>query len=116
MENLISWIGAAGGALVVAAVAVAWWEHVLRTERPPQAPEPAMPRAVSVDVSLDTLHEAPAGDAASRRATLDGALDRMAQPVIETSRQAWIDTRPTVLQSTAPPVEPKTDFVPSAHG
>ena len=105
MEAFFSWVGAALGGLFVAAVAVAWWEHLVRTSRPPARPEPVAPRAVSVDVQLDTLAAAepvPAAsatvsDAAERRAALDGAMSRMARAAPDGS--AWVETSPMVLQS-----------------
>ncbi len=96
MENLLSWIAAAGSALVLVAVAVAWWEHLARSARPEPPADPAAPRNVTVDVSLDTLATTPAGDTATRRATLDGAMGRM----------AWIDTRPMVQPGSAASAEP----------
>ncbi len=121
MEVFFSWVGAAFGALFVAAVAVAWWEHLVRTSRSPAPPEPLPSRAVSVDVQLDTLtavEAAPAvpshaNDAAERRATLDGAMSRMARAGQDGS--AWIETSPMVLHSAtetppadSPPVERNT--------
>ena len=95
MEGLLSWIATACGALFVVAVAVAWWEHLARARQAPAAPEPAPTRAVSVDVQLDNL-PAMAGDSDARRATLDGALGRMAQPGAGTKRPGWVETRPMV--------------------
>ena len=81
MESLLSWIGAFGGTLVVAAVAVAWWEHLERTARPDMPAEPLQPaRPATVDVSLDDLATAAASDRAQREVQLEGALDRMARP------------------------------------
>ena len=114
MEAIFSWVGAALGALFVAAVTVAWWEHLVRTSRPPTPTERAVPRAVSVDVQLDTPLPAgpavsaagpapsPANDATMRRAALDGAMRRMASARVDGS--AWTETSPMVLQS--PPPEP----------
>jgi len=105
MEAFFGWVGAALGALFVAAVAVAWWEHLVRTSRPPAPPEPVVPRAVSVDVQLDALdadQPAPApppkaSDAAERRATLNSAMSRMARAGQDGS--AWTETSPMVLQT-----------------
>ena len=99
MEGLLSWIATACGALFVVAVAVAWWEHLARARKPPVEPAPAAARVVSVDVHLDTLTAAPAGDSAERRATLDGAIGRMARaaaPDRPDRRPLWVDTRPMV--------------------
>ena len=113
MEAFFNWVGAALGALFVVAVAVAWWEHLVRSARPPAPPVTVLPRAVSVDVQLDALPgqaaapPAPAaaaaalqrGDAALRRATLDGAISRMARPGPEGG--VWSETSPMVLHSPA---------------
>ena len=96
MEGLLSWIATACGALFVVAVAVAWWEHLARSKQSPVAAEPVAARAVSVDVQLDTLAATPAGDSAERRATLHGAIGRMAQAGAATARSGWVDTRPMV--------------------
>lgn len=120
MEAIFSWVGAALGALFVVAVAVAWWEHLLRQTRPPAPAEPAAPRVVSVDVPLDSVIDTPppapsaapsaapaappalpSGDAAERRATLDGAISRMARPA-PPELGAWPETTPMVLH---PPAE-----------
>ena len=119
METIFSWVGAALGALFVVAVLVAWWEHLVRNSRPPAPPEPAAPRAVSVDVQLDALPPAeppatvtpapeaapgaapPASDAAQRRATLDGAMSRMSRAGGQDAN-AWAETSPMVLH---PPAE-----------
>lgn len=117
MESILSWVGAALGALLVVAVAVAWWEHLVRSSRPPTSPEPVAPRAVSVDVQLDALPAAEAtpavaavpvapaahsvqrspGDAAQRRATLDSAMSRMVRAGQDGG--AWTETTPMVLQA-----------------
>jgi hypothetical protein len=105
MESLLMWLAAAGGALVVVAALVAWWEHVARAARPRALPEPATPQPVTVDVSLDALAEAPAGDAPHRRATLDGAMTRAAGEANPAS--AWVETRPMVgLGAARPTTEP----------
>lgn len=98
MEAFLNWLGAGFGVLFVAAVVVAWWEHLLRTSRPPQQPEAATRQAAHVDVHVDALAEAPAaGDAAERQATLDGAMTRMARASQAAGR--WTETSPMVLQS-----------------
>jgi hypothetical protein len=104
MESLLTWIGVASGALVVVAVAVAWWEHLARVARPEVPPQPALPRAATVDVSLDALAASPAGDTLTRRAALDGAIGRM----------AWTDTRPMVQPGSTPSPEPAP--APAAQG
>lgn len=102
MESLLSWFGAFGGALVVVAVAVAWWEHLDRSARPVAPPADPQPmRSAKVDVSLDELAAAATGDSAERQATLDGALGRMVRPSAEIIRGPWIDTRPMVQAGIA---------------
>lgn len=100
MESLLSWIGVFGGALVVVAVAIAWWEHLERTARPVPVADPQPPRSAKVDVSLDELTTTPAGDRVEREVVLDVALDRMARPSAEIIRGPWIDTRPMVQAGT----------------
>ena len=102
MEGALSLIGLAAAALLVVAVAVAWWEYSVTAPRP--AP-PARPQhAASVDVHLDHLLEAsgdpapPDGDQVKRGAVLGGALARMAQP--RPSSLAWMDTQPTIAPGT----------------
>jgi len=116
MESLLSWIGVFGGALVVVAVAIAWWEHLERSARPavPMA-DPQPPRSAKVDVSLDDLTAAPAGDRVERQATLDVALDRMvrtapeaAKPSAEIIRGPWIDTRPMVQAGATTEESPRS--------
>ena len=96
MESLLSWIGVFGGALVVVAVAIAWWEHLERSVRPAVPADPQPLRSAKVDVSLDELATAPAGDRVERAVALDTAMDRMARPSAEIIRGPWIDTRPMV--------------------
>jgi len=105
MESLLSWIGVFGGALVVVAVAIAWLEHLERTARPEAPADPVPLRSAKVDVSLDDLAAAGAGDSAERQVALDGALDRMARPSAEIIRGPWIDTRPMVQAGSSTPEE-----------
>lgn len=112
MESLLSWFGAFGGALVVVAVAVAWWEHLDRSARPVAPPADPQPlRSAKVDVSLDDLVAIPPGDSVERQATLDVALDRMARPSpdgrpsAEIIRGPWIDTRPMIQAGIGSPAE-----------
>lgn len=104
MEGFFSIVGAFLGALFVVAVAVAWWEHLRRTERPPVPPE-AAPRAVRVDLDVEAL-AATQGDAGARQRALENMLQRAAvEPV------AWVATTPTVAPGALAPVheaaEPK---------
>ena len=127
MEAFFSWLGAAFGALFVIAVVVAWWEHLVRSTRSPAPPEPAVPRAVNVDVRLDGLAVAelvapvnpdvPAAsrsvsDTAQRRATLNGAMSRMARPSLDGS--AWTETSPMVLHAPAEPPSPAPTSAPTS--
>jgi hypothetical protein len=105
MLSFVSWIGFGAAALLLVAVAVAWWEHIVREAGRAQgnaaAAEAARPRVVQVDVALDALAalgpQAAEGDSAARREALDGALGRMALAGANTeSRRAWIDTAPMI--------------------
>ena len=104
----MSWIGVFGGALVVVAVAIAWWEHLERTARPQAPADPQPMRSAKVDVSLDDLATAAASDSAQRQVALDGALDRMARPSAEIIRGPWIDTRPMVQAGSTPEEAPRS--------
>ncbi len=108
MEALFSWLAAGFGALFVIAVAVAWWEHLARSARPPRPPEPAPARAVSVDVRLDTQAGALyMSEAAERRAKLDNTMERIGRvgraardgggAPDSRSPEAWPQTSPMVL-------------------
>ena len=115
MEAFFSWVAAGFGALFVVAVAVAWWEHLARSMRPMAPPEPARPRAVKVDVPLDTAHGVllPVSVSDERRATMGGAMDRMgrvgraARAEGGISPDAWTETSPMVLHPL-----PETDTPP----
>lgn len=106
MEAFFSWVAAGFGALFVIAVAVAWWEHLVRSARPPVPPPAAKPRAVKVDVPLDTAAGVllPLSDTETRRATMDGTMDRIgrvgraARAEGGISADAWTETSPMVLQ------------------
>jgi hypothetical protein len=111
MEAFFSWVAAGFGALFVVAVAVAWWEHLVRSTRPPPPPEAAPPRMVKVDLPLDTVAGVllPASDTDERRAALGGALDRIGR-VGRTARtegglspDAWTETSPMVLHPAPSP-------------
>ncbi len=96
MQGLITWIGTACGALFVVAVAVAWWEHLVRSKQVRTAHQKTSTHAITVDVCLDTLTAEAPGDSAERRAALDSAIVRMTQPGTPGTRSAWLDTRPMV--------------------
>lgn len=97
MEGFFNIVGTFLGSLFVVAVAVAWWEHLRRTERPQPLPaEP--PRAVRVDLDVAALAESP-GDSPARQRALEGALERAsAEPV------PWVATTPTVAPGALSPV------------
>jgi hypothetical protein len=105
MDGWLAWLGLTVVALLATAIAVAWWEHragraqVSPTDTPP-------PRAVNIDVPLDSTLAA--GDLAQRRATLDGALDRMAQSA--SARAAgdskWPETQPMIGAQLTPIRQP----------
>jgi cytoskeletal protein RodZ len=115
MEAFFSWVAAGFGALFVVAVAVAWWEHLVRNTRPLTAPEAVAPRVMKVDVPLDTAAGLllPASDGDERRAALGDAMDRIgrvgraARAEGGISPDAWTETSPMVLQAApeaaAPP-------------
>jgi hypothetical protein len=114
MEAFFSWVAAGFGALFAVAVAVAWWEHLARSLRPQAAPQPAVPRAVKVDVPLDTAAGLllPASDTDERRAALGGAMERMgrvgraARTEGAVSPDAWTETSPMVLHPSPEPDAP----------
>ncbi len=98
MESILPFIGLAAAALLVVAVAVAWWEQTgarAKTRRPLPAP----PRhAVSVDVRLDELAAEPAAvssDQTARQQALGSAMARMSRAAAAAA-VAWIDTQPIV--------------------
>ena len=100
MESILPFIGLAAAALLVVAVAVAWWEQTgarAKTRRPLPAP----PRhAVSVDVRLDELAAVPAAatsDQTARQVALGSAMARMSRAAAPApAALAWIDTQPIV--------------------
>ncbi len=124
MDILLTWIGIASGLMLLVAVTVAWWEHRQRladlhrslvdAENSRSALEE---RVREVDLRLDALNStleshkealAATRDTHERRATLDGALQRMtgasAEGPAETApgpNSTWPDTQPMV-QSADP--------------
>lgn len=105
--EILAW---AGGTLLAAAVAVACWEQWRQGRCRANPALPAAPRAVSVDVDIDTLLEQPRGDRHERISTFDTAMDRMASGpgagLPAPSGTAWIETRPMV--SLGPVAEPES--------
>ena len=96
MEGFFSIVGKCLGSLFVVAVAVAWWEH-LRAHARPAPPLPEAPKAVRVDLDVETLVAAQ-GDTGERQRALEGALSRAAaEPV------PWVETTPSVAPGTLAP-------------
>ena len=105
MTSLIIWIAYALGTIFFVGCVVAWWEHLGRVRKPAQEIDwelPA-PKAVSVDVSLDTLN-APGADIGERRKALGGAMRRMSSG--GDASQRWLDTAPMILPGSATHAEP----------
>ena len=104
MEGALSLIGLACAALLVVAIAVAWWEQTGQEAR----------AAAQPDLHLDHLAELPhpeappTGDQARREALLGHAMARMAQP--PASSIAWMETQPMVAPGA------RADPVPSSWG
>ena len=95
MEGYFTWICGALAGLLLVAVAVAWFEHLVREDgRQTAFQSPARSRiAGKLDLELDELAATPAGDQPERRAALDGAMAKMAGG---SGRLGWIDTAPMV--------------------
>jgi hypothetical protein len=115
MEGALSLIGLAAAALLVVAIAVAWWEQT--GQEAPAAAPPQPPRALAVDLHLDHLADLadlpdaaapPPGDQATRDAVLGQAMARMAQPA--PSSIAWMETQPMVAPGA------RAEPVPSSWG
>jgi hypothetical protein len=112
MEGVLSLVGLAFAALLVVAVAVAWWEQTGSEARAAAQPPPQ--RALAVDLHLDHLADLPqpeappTGDQAARDAVLGHAMARMAQPA--PSSIAWMETRPMVAPGA------RAEPVPSSWG
>lgn len=104
MSTFLATLGWGFLALLSAAVLVAAWEH-LRSKSKLREPLPLRepPRAAHVDLNLDRLTEPTEGDQAQRKATLGGALDRMAATPADAAapnrEQAWVETGPMVAES-----------------
>lgn len=115
MEALFNWLAVGFGTLFVVAIVVAWWEHLQRGVRPPAPPAAAPVHVTRVDLPLDTLAPELRGDAAQRRAALDGAIGRMARPPSETDRGQWEPTSPMVLQAAPDPAPTLPPGPPSSR-
>ena len=114
MDGTLNLILGALAIIFLLAVAVAWWEHLVRSDRRQGVfvSTPAS-RALTVDVVLDDLGGAPIGgsDQPERRAALDGAMSRMARR--GTERRAPIATQGWA--ATAPMVAPGSPSSTQAH-
>lgn len=114
MNIVLSWLAIAGAAVLLAAVAVAWWEHRRRVAARPNNPAwfdtqinfSARSATANLDLSLDHPHGQPANpfepsdlkhEQSARQAVLTAALGRMARHKTEPAqRNAWADTQPLV--------------------
>ena len=119
MNIVLSWLAVAGAAVLLVALAVAWWEHRRRVALRSQDPAwfdteinmGALAGATHLDLSLDQPDGQAANrldlsdderEQAARQAVLDAALSRMARHKAEPAqRNAWADTQPQV--NDAPP-------------
>ena len=121
---VLFWLAVASAAVLLVALAVAWWEHRRRVAD--RAHDPAwsdteidigaLAGAAEVDLALDTHHTQPAHrlnlsdeerEQAARQAVLAAALSRMARHKAEpTQRNAWADTQPLI--NAAPTAQRKT--------
>jgi len=112
MNAVFEALALAAASLLAVAVLIACWEHWFRRIRDHAPLRPEAPRAVSVDLDVDRLPEAPArSDQHARIATLGAAIDAMSRtPADVTSTTplpgSWIETRPMVLNSTKAETEP----------
>lgn len=112
MNIVLSWLAVAGAAVLLVAVAVAWFEHrrrmaSRRNESPWFATEintGHLVGALDLDLSLDSPPGPPANgpgpakeepEQIARQSVLGAALDRMARHDTEPDqRNAWSDTQP----------------------
>ena len=109
MEGALSLVGLAAAALLVVAIAVAWWEQTATDGR--AAAVSPRPHAVAVDIDLDHLDNdvaISADDQATRHTVLGNAMARMAQP--PACSTVWLDTQPIVAPGA------RADPVPSSWG
>lgn len=117
MNEILSWMAWGLGALVLAALVVAGWEHLVR-EAHGQRPDcgafgDVARQAVQVDVRLDTQAAAlaaessepdgPVTDRQHRLTTMTEALARAANPArAPHERVYWMDTTPRVVGLNEP--------------
>ena len=97
MEGYSTWILSALAALFVVAVAIAWFEHLVRQDgREAAFKSPAGARyAAKLDLELDEFAAPIAGDVPERRAAFEGAIARMTGAG-SALRGGWLDTAPMV--------------------
>ena len=121
MNTVLSWLAVAGAAVLLIAVAVAWFEHRRRmaSRRNDSAwieteiNTGARASTADVDIRLDHppgRHANPVAlnegepEQAARQAALAAALSRMARPPTEPAQNdAWADTEPQVNPAPSEP-------------
>ena len=116
MNIVLSWLATAGAAVLLVAVAVAWWEHrrrvASRRDDPAWFDTQIDAGALSAPAHLDLCLDHPQGqapnhlepseqerDQSARQAVLASALKRMARHQTEPEPEpcnAWADTQPLV--------------------
>lgn len=110
MQSFLITLGHGVITLLAMAVVVAGWEHVRRAQLAKnQHPvtELPLPRAVRIDVNLDTLpQEAAAQEQAERKAVVDAAMARMVRSAGRPGTSPWIETRPMVGPGVTREAEP----------
>jgi hypothetical protein len=112
MEAILKTVALGAAALLAVAVLAACWEQWFRRIQAPQPTLPEPQRAVSVDLDVDKLPDAPPPtDLHTRRATLGAAMDSMSRPPADMAattplKGPWIETRPMVLTSAKAETEP----------
>lgn len=117
MNEIVSWLAWGLGALVLAAVVVAGWEHLVREANGQRvdcgAHADSAPRAASIDLRLDTQAAAlasepiepadPPTDRQNRLAAMAEALSRAADPRRSApDRGHWMDTTPRIVDLNEP--------------
>jgi hypothetical protein len=132
MDAIWAPLGIGLAVLLFVALGVAWWEHrqrladmQRRLEHSEHSRFMLEQQAGEMDARLVALSEAlatrpagPAGDQASRAATLSTAMKRMgARPAGGAGDAPWEETEPMVLKPSTPPAPPVAssppDFAPT---